>query len=75
MTQGKYIGSVSRGELEVEVLKEPSGHYSFSAVGSESLPFAVDLALLQARSMRGEVNENWRSLLRSFKVMESGVRG
>lgn len=55
--EGKIMATVQKGSMEANVVEEPRlGGYRFDAVGTESLPLAVDLALLQARGGMPAIN-------------------
>jgi len=50
--KGEVVEIIRQDRMEVEVVKEPNFiGYRFDAIGIESLPLAVELALIQARNM------------------------
>ncbi len=56
----KIVGVINRGEMEtkiVEILECPQFGYRFDAMGKESLPLAVDLAILQSRKGSSEIDK------------------
>ena len=79
MKEVGLVGRIGKGNLVVDVDREPSGHFTFTALNEDSLPLAVELGHLQAMSFRnfsmgGQVHssaeEKWIALLRELKVQE-----
>ena len=83
------VGVIERGNLVVEVDRESSGHYTFTAMNEESAPLAIELAHLQAKSFKGfrlgiglvdaAAEARWDSLVKELKAQERlerhGIRG
>lgn len=67
------VGKLGEGNLAVEVDREPSGSYTFTALNEESLPLAVELGHLQAMSFRGAAGEKWTALLKELKAQEKNL--